>query len=377
VSSDPRDWTGYNAAGLDDPAGAVSAALGEASSDGGAWAFAFSTRFVIGIHASARDASPLAPRTPWAVAQAAAGWALRGSEPQPWQAGPGIVQREVCVPSGLLPTRYCPATVPEVFLEGTEPNQTDTYYRPAMINRETGRLATLWTPLALTEQKVFFQLSGEARHWAEQSGFPLPPEAYDTLPASFPFQEDLQILQPGPMDVLHGTVNLRVTVAREGMTEFQLQAGQGLYPSEWFILAEGKTAVREKTIAAWDASAEDGVWSLQLVCLFADGSLETAAIPVTLDNSPPEIHLVEPALTGQQTLRQGEAFLLQADISDNLSLAGVEFRLDGKTRTTMEVGPFAIRWESLTVGKHSAEICARDTAGNENCTPTIEILVMP
>jgi hypothetical protein len=61
------------------------------------------------------------------------------------------------------------------------------------------------------------------------------------------------------------------------------------------------------------------------------------------------------------------------DASDNLALDAVDFRLDGKTRTRMEVGPFSVRWEGLPPGNHQVDICARDGAGNENCTSSLDV----
>jgi hypothetical protein len=377
VLADPAGWSGYNAIALQESPSIISAAFGEAPADGGAWAFAFTSRFVVGVRAAPQDAARLTPQTPWMVAQAAAGWALRGLPVQQWQAGDGIVRREVCATSGLLPSRYCPRTESEIFLAGADPVQTDTNYRPVVINRETGRLATLWTPMNLTEQKVFFRLSGEARQWAEQSGFPLPPETYDTLPASFPARDDLQILGPGPMDILHGKVDIRGTAAIAGMEEFRVQAGPGLYPTDWYTLAESKTSIPNGILASWDTSSGDGIWSVQLLAILANGKIESVSIPVTIDNSPPEIRIVEPQGTATLIAANGSPVILQADITDNLGVAKVDFRLDGKVRTTLQAGPYSVRWEDLAVGLHTVDICAWDLAGNENCTNALEVNIQP
>ena len=53
---------------------------------------------------------------------------------------------DVCDPSGLLPTKDCPSIVSEVFLNGDEPFQLDNLYQSIAVNRETGYLATVFTP---------------------------------------------------------------------------------------------------------------------------------------------------------------------------------------------------------------------------------------
>lgn len=351
----------------------VAAVLGEDSNAEGAWAFAFAPGFAVGVRGRAYPAETADPKTAWILAQAAAGWALRALPVQSWTEPPGIVRRDVCVPSGLLPSRYCPATVSDIYLAGNEPSQTDSFYRPVAVNRETGRLATLWTPLHLIDEKVFFVLEGDARIWAERSGFPIPPDTYDTLPDSFPYYETLHISSPSPLSIVRGKVILRGTAAETGMEQYLLQAGPGLYPSVWYTLGSGEKPVREDVLGEWDTNGADGVWSVQLTAVFSGGKILTVAIPVTLDNTPPSIRWVQPSAPQRISVDAGEAVIIQVDVTDNLSLETVEFYLDGKVHTRLERGPFSVRWIGLAPGRHTARICARDRIGNETCTQEIEV----
>jgi hypothetical protein len=43
---------------------------------------------------------------------------------------PGIVTLSVCESSGLLPTKYCPLTVQEVFIAGNEPTRRCDQHQP-------------------------------------------------------------------------------------------------------------------------------------------------------------------------------------------------------------------------------------------------------
>ncbi|MBN2084091.1 MAG: transglycosylase domain-containing protein [Anaerolineales bacterium] len=352
---------------------AVAAMLGEDPDSEGAWAFAFTPGFAAGVRSRAYAAEIADPKAAWILAQAAAGWALRALPVQSWSEPPGIVRRDVCVPSGLLPSRYCPATVSDIFLAGNEPSQTDSFYRPVAVNRETGRLATLWTPLNLIDEKVFFILEGESRIWAERSGFPVPPDTYDTLPDSYPYYEALHISSPSPLSVARGKVVLRGTAAETGMERYLLRAGPGLYPSVWYALGSGIGPVREDVLGEWDTHGADGVWSIQLTAVFTGGKILTVAIPVSLDNTPPSIRWIQPSAPQRISVDRGETVILQVDVTDNLGIEEVEFFLDGKVRTRQERGPFSVRWSGLAAGRHTAKICAKDRIGNETCTQELEV----
>jgi membrane peptidoglycan carboxypeptidase len=375
ILTDKSGRTDLAAPALAGSRSAVAAMLGEDLQGEGAWAFAFTSGFAVGVRSRGYATESADPRSPWTLAQAAAGWALRALPVQVWPEPPGIVRRDVCVPSGMLPSRYCPNVVSEIFLTGNEPVQIDSYYRPVAINRESGRLATLWTPLDLVEEKVFFMMEGEARIWAERSGFPLPPDTYDTLPESFPYFDALHISSPSPLASVRGKITLRGTAAASGMERYLLQAGPGLYPSVWYTLGSGENPVREGILGEWDTSGAEGVWSVQLTAVLPGGKILTVAIPVTLDNSPPVLRWIQPATPKKIAVLKGEPVILQVEVTDNLETERVEFYLDGKIRTRLEVGPYSVRWSDLAVGRHTVKVCARDRSGNESCTQELEVEV--
>jgi membrane peptidoglycan carboxypeptidase len=372
VLSDESGRTNLSAPALAGSRSAVGTMLAEDPAGDGSWAFAFTPKFAVGVRGAGGASQPQAS---WTLAQAAAGWMLRSLPEQNWPQPPGIVREDVCLPSGLLPGRYCPDTASEIFLEGTEPSQVDTYYQPVAVDRETGRLATLWTPLNLVDQRVYFLLTGDARTWAEQSGFALPPDTYDTLPDSFPYSDDLHLSHPAPLDILRGKVTLRGTAAVAGMSRYVIQAGAGLYPTEWFTLGSGAGPLSEGDLAQWDTMGLEGVWSIQLMALYPNGKILSVAIPVTLDNTPPVIRWLVPDAPKKISIQAGEALILQADVSDNLGVAAVDFLLDGTSRTHLESGPFSVRWNDLAPGSHLVKICAVDLAGNETCTVEMEVEV--
>jgi hypothetical protein len=82
-----------------------------------------------------------------------------------------------------------------------------------------------------------------------------------------------------------------------------------------------------------------------------------------------------PATPKQMTLSEGEALILQVEVTDNLEVQAVDFYLDGKLRTRLEVGPFSVRWGGLAAGRHLVEVCAEDRSGNKTCTQELEVVI--
>jgi hypothetical protein len=99
-------------------------------------------------------------------------YATRGKPIAKWEVPAEITELRVCDPSGMLPTPNCPSIVNEVFLSGTEPTQGDTLFRVFPINRESGHIATIFTPAELIEEKVFMVVPPDAIDWAKSAGLP-------------------------------------------------------------------------------------------------------------------------------------------------------------------------------------------------------------
>jgi membrane peptidoglycan carboxypeptidase len=84
---------------------------------------------------------------------------------------PGITQALVCTMSGLVPNpdSPCPHTRTELFVEGTQPTQTDTFYRHFRIDAATGQLADENTPPNRVVERIMLVLPAEALEWASDN----------------------------------------------------------------------------------------------------------------------------------------------------------------------------------------------------------------
>jgi len=201
--------------------------------------------------------------------------------PEDWVVPPTIVTRTVCDPSGMLPTPACPAQAEEVFLSGYEPVQADTLYQTVAIDRETGMLATIFTAPELVEERIFMVVPPEAQNWAQSTGIEAIPSVYDTIQVP-PQRPGLAISAPLMLAGVSGKISVRGAASGAGFASYRLQAGQGLNPSSWILVAEATQPVEAGVLAEWDTSGLSGLYTLQLVILHTDGKIETTAVAVTI-----------------------------------------------------------------------------------------------
>ena len=162
-----------NALEIGRPAGVK---MGQTADGRDAWVVGYTPSNVVatwtGVHGENETVSPRFPAVLWnALMQLASGDAPADG----WTVPQGVSTVTVCDPSGMLPTKECPNLVSEVFLNGSEPIQADNMYREFGINRETGLLATVFTPPELIENRVYMLVPESARDWARSAGLEIPP----------------------------------------------------------------------------------------------------------------------------------------------------------------------------------------------------------
>ena len=323
--------------------------------------------------------SPAAPNESLAVGiwQTLMRTAQQDAPPIAWTEPPGISHVTVCDPSGMLPTEYCPQTVREVFLAGNEPTQADTLYQPYLINRETGLLATVFTPPELVEARVYINVPPGARDWAQANGWTPPPNTYDTVvpPRRDP---DAAITSPDLFACVSGEVAVMGSAGGDHFAWYRLQTGFGLNPARWTqIGARQERPVSNGRLALWDTrTLADGLYALQLMVVQDDGSLKSAVTQVTVDNTPPRITQIYPADGDVLDGQQAAALLLQAGIEDNLDLQQVVFYLDGRRLATLTSPPWHALADDLSAGAHTLRVTAIDCAGN-SAEETVRFQVFP
>lgn len=99
--------------------------------------------------------------------------ALAGRPAQPFERPAGLAQARVCALTGLLPGKRCPYTRSEWFIDGTQPQQEDTYYREVFVDTQTGALAGPETPPERRRSVLALDLPPQAFAWARRHNLTL------------------------------------------------------------------------------------------------------------------------------------------------------------------------------------------------------------
>jgi membrane peptidoglycan carboxypeptidase len=197
-----------------------------------------------------------------------------------WDVPSGVTTVSVCDPSGLLPTDACPNIVNEVFLSGNEPVQADTLYQNFEIDRETGLLATVFTPPELVESHAYMVIPLEAQMWAETANIAVPPTEYDAVQTP-PFQPDAHITSPLLFAQVSGTVQIRGTASGANFASYRLEFGQGLNSQAWTQIGDDSTLpVNEDVLGSWDTTGLSGLYALRLLVVRSDRRVEQAVVVV-------------------------------------------------------------------------------------------------
>jgi membrane peptidoglycan carboxypeptidase len=296
-----------------------------------------------------------------------------------WDVPPGVVRAKVCEPSGLLPTKYCPTTQEEIFLQGNEPTTEDNVWQPVAVNRETGKRATACTAPALIEERIYEVLPPEAAEWAQVSNIPQPPVEYDPIGAECLPAGNVAIFNPVPFSYLRGRIEITGTVKVENFSFFRLQYGKGLYPTEYFkIEGDRFDQVENGWLQFWNTAGLDGLYTLQLVAVKGEApfEFETVSIPITVDNQPPTVSLLLPTPEQAFTAQDSE-IVIQPQVADNLALAKVIFFLDGVAVGESSLAPYSTRLALATItrGPHTLYIRALDAAGNSADSAPVSVVV--
>jgi hypothetical protein len=241
--------------------------------------------------------------------------------------------------------------------------QTDTLYQIFQINRETGLLATVFTPPDLVEKRTYMVVPSQARQWAESAGIPGPPTAYDTLQAPHVLSE-VHITSPGMFSDGRGTLKILGSAAGKDFLSYRLEYGQGLYPQAWVQIGTDATApLTESLLGEWDTPGLDGLYALRLMVVRSGQRVDQAVVQVTLDNTPPQVAISYPQEAQQIIAAQEPQVALQAQVNDPF-LANVEFYLDAILVGETSQAPYGVVWQARA-GSHTLRVVATDRAGNK------------
>lgn len=292
-----------------------------------------------------------------------------------WQMPAGVTEVKVCTPSGMLPTADCPQLVNEVFLFGNEPTMPDTLYTRVKVNRETGLLATVFTPVELVEERTYLNVPAEAREWAREAGLEVIPQGYDTIQQS-PVDPMVHITKPPLFSPVSGKVKIYGSAQMENFAYYQIQVGEGINPDSWLQVDEPATRqVSEGLLGVWDTTPLNGLYAIRLTVVDEQYGVKTALTQVTVDNTPPTGWITYP-LDGEAVPPVQGGVTLTARLEDALGIAKVEWWIDRRLTMTQTSAPYVYQLKA-DGGKHHVYLKVWDSAGNKLILPEISFTIVP
>lgn len=344
------------------------AKLGRTLTQNQFWAMGYTPQRLIAVwlgneQSQNRSLKPSAVMNLW---HALMQYSSRGLAATDWVAPPKLVRLNVCDPSGMLPDEDCPSIVNEIFIAGFEPRQTDHLFQTFLINEQTGRLATVFTPLELVKEQRFLTIPSEAQEWALAEGIPLPPKEYDRIEAPLPPSDKAQILSPQMFAYVRGRVEIIGTAAGEDFQYYRIQVGEGLFPRRWIqIGTDSSTPVKEGKLGIWDTQGFSGLYTLQLQVVGKENRVKTAILQLIVDNTPPTLSIIFPQTGSTYSIKEYPTMTFQIQGADNLGIQRVEVTLDGEKLHIFTQPPYAFPWRT-TPGAHRLSVVIYDLAGNRS-----------
>jgi DNA-binding transcriptional regulator of glucitol operon len=194
------------------------------------------------------------------------------------------------------------------------------------------------------------------------AGLPTPPNAYDIIYSPPQTSPDSQITSPAMFSDVRGQVSFIGSANGEGFDFYRLQVGQGLNPQQWIQISQDVTQpVKNGLLGTWNTEGLSGLYAVQLLVVHKDQRVETAVSQITVDNQPPVVSILNPGKG--QSYSKNSSIVFQANASDDVTLAKVEFYIDDQLVATLTEPPFTVSRQAK-VGTHSLRVRATDMAGN-------------
>jgi len=147
----------------------------------------------------------------------------------------GLVRREICKTTGLLPSRFSNATMPELFLAGTEPNEDSAHYFANDGNLILPDAYARWCATRDNTIGAHVQSDFHITSPPPNARYQIDP----VLPAS---QQMVELTAASAGDVEWFVNGARVVPARDGRFFWQLAAG------EWNVRAVSRDKLAEQKI---------------------------------------------------------------------------------------------------------------------------------
>jgi chitodextrinase len=184
----------------------------------------------------------------------------------------------------------------------------------------------------------------------------------DTTPPTIP--TDVTAISSSPTDV---TVSWTASTDNIGVAGYRVYRNSvqiGTTPNTTY----SETGLFQATSYSYAVSAYDAAGN--------ESGISSSVIATTQsDTTPPTVSITSP--TNNSTV-SGITTPITANVSDNVGVAGVQFKLDGNNLGAEDtVSPYSVTWNTTTAsdGSHTLTATARDTAGNSTVSTQVSVTV--
>jgi membrane carboxypeptidase/penicillin-binding protein PbpC len=267
---------------------------------------------------------------------------LEGLPPAWYERPPAVVDRAICVPSGLLPTPTCQSQRNEIFVAGTEPTLPDNIWQAFEVDSESGKLAGPGTPPERRKNVVFQMLPQEAADWVRENGIAQPPtgRAAFSLDA---FDPDTAIITPTLNGYVTGVIDIGGN-ARGG--PYRVEFGSGPDPQQWTQIGpeHGEEVANGRLESLDTYTLGEGIYTLRLTVQRGDGPREWRT-PITVDHTEPTVVISEPKPDRLYVMEDDEQINVNVLVNDTWAVERVVYYVNGAEFATSTVAPYNERWK--------------------------------
>ena len=281
---------------------------------GDTWAFGYTPELVAGVWAGNSDNSPminiLSTSISWRTWRDFMVFAHEHLTlpATSFRRPPGVVERELCWPSGRLPSDLCPRLnrYTGLFAEDVLPrNQeelapmVDSWWQLVPIDTRTGLLATETTPsafvaeelrLAMPRDEIYlFDNNGEETgvwegliDWAVRHdiGSLLAPTEDSSSAGAL-----VRLITPAAAQIVEGDVTIIGRASSPGFQRYVVEWGRGTTPASWVRISTSTAEVSGGVLGSWDTrSVPDGDYAVRVMLTDEQRGELRFAVPVVVAN---------------------------------------------------------------------------------------------
>lgn len=196
---------------------------------------------------------------------------------------PTIVEIEICADSGTLPSQACPERRREVFAQDQPPLGSEfDVHQLIDIDLNTGLRANEFCR-GNVETRYYRVYPPDGRQWAEENGFPQPPEGFCPSRAI-----EAAITYPGDGATVKGIITLEGRALAADFSHYQLEIGVGTGPQAFApFVGPVNELVEGGPLATVDTrQVDNGPYTIRLLVFDRNGGSLESRVLLVVDNDP-------------------------------------------------------------------------------------------